>query len=63
MSTKRKSPPSGAGKRQHQIRMDDVFRGRIRKYQEKLVKATGMDVTLSDAMRSLIEKSLQAESL
>jgi hypothetical protein len=62
MSTKRKSA-NGAGKRQHQIRMDDVFRGRIRDYQKKLIKETGMDVTLSGAMRSLIEKALQAERI
>ena len=40
--------------------MEEGFRARIAGYQQQLKKTTGMEVTFSDAMRSLIEKGLQA---
>jgi hypothetical protein len=46
-------------KSQNQIRMDDALRQRIRKYQQKLEKATGLEVSFSSTVRLLIEKGLE----
>ena len=48
------------GKRQHQIRMDDGLKVRIRKYQQRVECVTGLEVSFSSAVRSLIEKGLEA---
>jgi len=49
------------GKRQQQIRMDDDLKDRINKYREKLmVEERGLEVSFSSAVRSLIEKGLEA---
>ena len=48
------------GKRQQQIRMDDALKDRIRKYQQKVERDTGLEVSFSSAVRSLIEKGLEA---
>lgn len=48
------------GKRQQQIRMDDALKDRILTYQQKVEKDTGLEVSFSSAVRSLIEKGLEA---
>ena len=40
--------------------MDEALKSRIRKYQEDMKKETGLEVTFSSAVRSLIEKGLEA---
>ena len=54
------SDKSSSGKRQHQIRMDDGLKDRIRKYQQRVERDTGLEVSFSSAVRSLIEKGLEA---
>lgn len=51
------------GKRQQQIRMDDHLKSRIRKYQEKVQVETGLEVNFSTIVRTLIEKTLDAEKI
>jgi hypothetical protein len=58
-----KKTPNGNNKSQNQIRMDDVLKERIRKYQQKLEKASDIEVSFSSATRSLIEKGLEAVKL
>lgn len=45
-------------KKQQQIRMDEKLKARIRVHQEKLRKQTGVAISFSAAVRSLIEKGL-----
>jgi hypothetical protein len=51
----------GINKSQHQIRMDDVLKTRIEKYQAQIDKTMGgLEVSFSGAARLLIEKGLDA---
>jgi hypothetical protein len=67
VTVKKKAPPStspsSSAKRQSQIRMDDDLKGRIATYQHKLHKDTGIEVSFASAVRSLIERGLEAAKL
>ena len=56
----KRQPPKANGKQQQQVRMDDDLKARIRKYQQQVGKDTGLEVSFSSAVRSLIEKGLEA---
>ena len=45
---------------QTQIRMSLDLKDRIRRYQAKLQKDTGVEITFTTAVRALIEKGLAA---
>lgn len=49
-------------KRQYQIRMDNDFEKRIRKYQAKLLDE-GLEVSFASAARTLIDQSLKREGI
>ncbi len=56
--------PNGRRKlRQTQVRMDDDFKARIRKYQAAVLKKTGLPISFSWAVRSLINQSLEREGI
>jgi hypothetical protein len=57
----KKNSSSSSKKQQNQIRMDDELKDRIRKYQQKVMKSTGLEVSFSSAVRSLIEKGLDTQ--
>ena len=64
MKTNGKSRPKGKQIReQQQIRMKEVLKDRIRRYQEKIHDDSGLEVNFSSAVRSLIEKALDAEKI
>jgi transposase len=56
----KRQPGKANGKRQQQIRMDDALKARIRGYQQQVHRDTGLEVSFSSAVRSLIEKGLEA---
>lgn len=43
---------------QQQIRMDLAQHERVLKYQKQILKETGVDVSFSQAVRSLLDKGL-----
>ena len=45
---------------QQQIRMKEALKERIRRYQQQVIEETGLEVNFSSAVRSLIEKALDA---
>ena len=47
--------------KQTQIRMSDVLKSRIRKYQATVRRETGLQISFSTAVRALIEKGLAAQ--
>ena len=49
--------------KQNQIRMTDDLKTRIRKYQEKLHKDTGMEANFSETVRALLDQALKAARL
>jgi transposase len=51
-----------SSKHQQQIRMDDDLKSRIRKYQERVEKSTGLEIGFSSVVRVLIEAGLKAEA-
>lgn len=59
---KKKPTNGGAAKHQQGVRMDEELEARIRKYQELVQKKTGLEVSFSSAVRSLIERGLEAAS-
>ncbi len=48
---------------QSPIRMSEALKDRVRKYQKYVKDEQGFEITLSEAIRSLVEKSLEALSL
>jgi hypothetical protein len=60
MKTNGKKTRKATGKRQQQIRMDDDLKERVNGYREKLEKEKDLEVSFSSAVRSLIEKGLEA---
>lgn len=59
----KRQPHKTNGKRQQQIRMDDDLKARIRDYQQKVQKETGLEVNFSTIVRTLIEKALDAAKI
>jgi hypothetical protein len=53
-----KKTASDSKNRQRQIRTDDALEMRIGRYREKLEKSTGLEVSFSQVVRTLIEKGL-----
>lgn len=51
------------GSNQNQIRMTDAFKARIRKYQDKMLRETGLEINFSEAVRALIDRSLKEARL
>lgn len=49
--------------KQNQIRMTDDLKARIRKYQDKLHKDTGMEANFSETVRALLDRALKAVGL
>lgn len=47
----------------NQIRMSSVLTDRIRSYEARLLKETGIDVGFAAAVRSLVEKGLKEVGL
>ena len=47
-------------KQQAQIRMDDDLKDRIRKYQRRFEKETGLEIGFSEAVRLLVEKGIDS---
>jgi len=43
--------------------MSEALKDRVRKYQKYVKDEQGFEITLSEAIRSLVEKSLEALSL
>jgi len=56
----KRQPRKTNGKRQQQIRMDDDLKERVNAYREKLEREKDLEVSFSSAVRSLIEKGLEA---
>lgn len=54
-------PKRSQSKQQQQIRMDDALKDRIRDYQKKVHSQTGLEVSFASAVRTLIEKGLEAQ--
>lgn len=46
-------------RKQQQIRMDEILRSNIEKFQDEEAKRVGYDVGFSDVVRKLIEKGLE----
>lgn len=59
MSVKKKKTTAN-GKHQQGVRMDERLRARIRQYQQQMEKTTGLEISFAAAMRSLLEKGLEA---
>jgi hypothetical protein len=47
-------------RKQYQLRVEDALMLRIREYQQKVSKETGFEIGFSAAVRTLIEKGLDA---
>jgi len=50
-------------KKQTQIRMDELMKKRVRKYMEKFEKTTQAKIGFSEAVRILLERSLEHEGI
>jgi hypothetical protein len=48
---------------QQQVRMKEALKDRIRRYQQQVIEETGLEVNFSSAVRSLIEKALDAANV
>ena len=55
----KQSLPQDNSKHQQQIRMDESLKTRIREFQARMRKATGLEVTFASAVRTLIKKGLE----
>ncbi len=48
--------------KQTQVRMSDALKAKIRTYQQQVHKDTGFTISFSTAVRTLIERGLEAAS-
>jgi hypothetical protein len=63
MEKEKKPSDERAAKQQMQIRMDSRMKRRVREYMKKFEKETRAKIAFSEAVRALVEKSLEREGI